>query len=549
MRSFMVAVSASVALALGSPPMTAAATSPDDRPGLTTIAPTGPAVGAARIAARSGPEQARAALRAVRQGFRGTPDPQGRDMTMLLRDLRRGLADLPVQEREAARSLLLRPDDGPDDPEAFGYAPGTSVRNDCAVDPAGTAGSPVCVHWVTTTLDAPDLADSDGDQVPDQVELTREVIGGVWSRVVDDGGYRAPLADHSSPNGGPDERLDIYLADLGDERLYGYCTTDDPDLARHAVSAYCVLDDDYAAAQFGGVPEDTLRVTAAHEFFHAVQFAYDSYEDAWLLEGTAAWVEDELFDAVDDNRQYLVGSPLTHPSVPMDALRFGDTEVNAYGSWIFWRFLSERFPDPSGGLPVVVRDLFDAMAGRSADQGGRHSLAALESVLSDRRTTFPQLFAEFGVANRRPGNFYSEGAAYPTALPAARGKVSRRERVRLFPAQLSNETVRVAPARKLRGKGWKLRIALDLPKRRFGYAAAVTTVAKDGTASSSLVRLAADGDAKGWLPFNTRQVRYVEVTVTNASTRYDCWVGTGYSCGGWPKDAGRRVRLTFTPFR
>jgi hypothetical protein len=40
-------------------------------------------------------------------------------------------------------------------------------------------------------------------------------------------GYRAPLSDSTSPSNGGEGRLDIYLANLGDEGLYGYCTTDD----------------------------------------------------------------------------------------------------------------------------------------------------------------------------------------------------------------------------------------------------------------------------------------------------------------------------------
>ena len=56
-----------------------------------------------------------------------------------------------------------------------------------------------------------------------------------------------------------------------------------------------MLDDDFAAAQFrhrhaGG----NLRVTAAHEFFHAVQFAYDYDEDPWLMEATATWMEERV---------------------------------------------------------------------------------------------------------------------------------------------------------------------------------------------------------------------------------------------------------------
>jgi hypothetical protein len=37
-----------------------------------------------------------------------------------------------------------------------------------------------------------------------------------------------------------------------------------------------------------------LKVTAAHEFFHAVQFAYDIGEDGWLMESTATWMEEHV---------------------------------------------------------------------------------------------------------------------------------------------------------------------------------------------------------------------------------------------------------------
>ena len=43
-------------------------------------------------------------------------------------------------------------------------------------------------------------------------------------------GYRAPLSDASSSDHGPDGKLDIYLSNLGNDGLYGYCTSDDPGL-------------------------------------------------------------------------------------------------------------------------------------------------------------------------------------------------------------------------------------------------------------------------------------------------------------------------------
>ena len=56
-----------------------------------------------------------------------------------------------------------------------------------------------------------------------------------------------------------------------------------------------VLDNDYKSRQFPtNTPVENMQVTAAHEYFHAVQFAYDITDDLWFLESTATWAEDEL---------------------------------------------------------------------------------------------------------------------------------------------------------------------------------------------------------------------------------------------------------------
>ena len=57
----------------------------------------------------------------------------------------------------------------------------------------------------------------------------------------------------------------------------------------------------------------SAQVTAAHEFFHAIQFAYDYGEDAWMLEATATWMEERVFDKVNDNRQYLPAGQVADP--------------------------------------------------------------------------------------------------------------------------------------------------------------------------------------------------------------------------------------------
>ena len=66
---------------------------------------------------------------------------------------------------------------------------------------------------------------------------------------------------------------------------------DDPRIQiQNNISGYCVFDDDFSKKQFGGGGGATacpLKVTAAHEFNHAIQFNYDAFEDMWFLEATA----------------------------------------------------------------------------------------------------------------------------------------------------------------------------------------------------------------------------------------------------------------------
>ena len=84
-----------------------------------------------------------------------------------------------------------------------------------------------------------------------------------------------------------------------------------------------MLDNDYPPTQFpdyGGDYEIPVEVTAAHEFNHALQFVYDSDQDTWMLESTATWAEEKVFDDANDYRSYL-SSWADHPEQPLTSRR------------------------------------------------------------------------------------------------------------------------------------------------------------------------------------------------------------------------------------
>ncbi|HEU4513747.1 MAG TPA: MXAN_6640 family putative metalloprotease [Nocardioidaceae bacterium] len=477
-----------------------------------------------------------------RAGRRTTDGGDAEHASIVLRDLALSLDDLDAEDRRLARRILARPTDGKQDPGQNGYLPGTPTDYRCSEI------AEICLHWVTDPKqvepdydagidgDAPDLTDSDGNGVPDWVAQNQKVFEQVWHRIMYQLGYRAPLSDDTANEHGPNEYTDIYLAELGQWGMYGYCTVDDESVAAQS-PAYCVVDDDFEGFTAG--PEQSLRVTAAHEFFHAVQFAYNVYGDYWLMEGTAAWVEDEVFDDINDNLQYLSRSALRFPAAPLDFVDPADFNW-VYGSWIWWRFLTEYFSVDGERDPYVIRQVWQRLA---ADGPAEGSLEAVRNVLARRGTPFRNVFAEFGAMNRIAQRWYDEGRSYGryVAAPAGRFTITKNRPGTGWKgtqlSHLSTQHAIVRPGKGLLNGPWQLRVQLDLPDWSRGSMASIVVHRTNGSIEHRPVRLSARGNAQVKVPFNKRRISHVALALTNASSRIaDCGSGTIWTCGGRPVD-------------
>ncbi len=461
----------------------------------------------------------------------GTPalTDDGRDLTIALRDLAALRGELPPAQEREANAILARPTDS----GGAGYGATYSVD-----EATPQCSARVCVHYVTSTEDASTRA------------YARQVLR-VVSKVdatYADAGYRQPKRDGRAEHNGGSPKPDVYLADIGEEKIYGFCTTDQPfELGTFDVWSYCVLDNDYATGQFPeNNPAQNLKVTAAHEYFHAVQFGYDYTEDDWFLEGSATWAEDEVFGRIDDNVQYLPYGPMGRPSLVMDQDRGG---FEVYGAWSFFRFLTERYPAATNGLPTLVLDLWNRADSRG-DAPDDYSLRAVRSVLGARGVDVSAVFADYAAANLHPRETYDEGAAndYPSA-PLAGGRVLSTQ-VRAYAAEartkhLTSRSYKVRPSPSLRNQRWAVRLRLTAPAPSVGGQARLTYTRRDGSSSIQTVRLDRRGRAVVRRPFSSREVRSVEVSLVNASTRLvDCYsLRTTYSCQGRARDDGRGVAL------
>lgn len=325
--------------------------------------------------------------------------------TEALVDLAQALPDLEGDDLVAARSLLARPTDANPAGWEADYGTVREARPVC--------GPHVCVHYVRSGPHRPPLADRDGDRRPDWVEANLAVMERSWNVEVGALGYRAPRRDGSRGtlpgNRSTAHKIDVYLAQL-EQGLFGYAAPE-PDPARtsdglsRTASGHMVLDADFAG--FACTRSACLRATGAHEFFHLVQFAYDSFEASWFMESTATWMEERVFDSTDDNRSYVASGSLRNPSsVPLDSSEGGAP----YGNWVFHELYTQQLHDNG----IVRQAWYAARAG-----GGTSARYALGRALVANGTTLREMFGLFGAASNVPPAFWSEGAAYPVAQVTA----------------------------------------------------------------------------------------------------------------------------------
>lgn len=248
------------------------------------------------------------------------------------------------------------------------------------------------IHYTTTGTDAVSTDDEDNDGVPDYVEAAAEAADRAL-QVFQNLQYR----DLPSDNGADGPEYDIFLVDMARQNLYGQ-TFFPPNI-------YTEIDKAFTSSIYytQGIPG--LQVTLAHELHHAVQFAYTptiSSRNIWWYEFTSTFMEDQVFDSINDYFQYLsdVFSDYTQPFNMQNGF-------HEYGMGIFNHFQTKKH-----GVDIVRR-IWEIMA------EGNSPLNAIDLAWQEEGGTFGEAVAEFYAWNYFTGtradtmHFYPEGMHYP----------------------------------------------------------------------------------------------------------------------------------------
>ncbi|UCE20096.1 MAG: dockerin type I repeat-containing protein [Gemmatimonadota bacterium] len=331
--------------------------------------------------------------------FKVIQSPPVKCATPIFLEISENWTALSKKTRATLQHYLLRPSEGGEDGD-YAYTTEPTFYD--------SHEGHFRIWYVTTTADAPSPDDVDpSDGIPDYINRCAAIFDNCWNQEVNSMGYLAPPHDGpwypTTEDYGGDSKYDIYVADLG-SNLYGYTAPEYKVSGgnTNAMTSYIVIDNDYDGFGYPD-PIDPLKVTAAHEFFHAIHFAYDAFEDVYFMEISSTWMEDVIYDGVNDYLLYL-NAFFRFPEVSLT----NTNGLHEYASCIWAHYVTERFH-------LEIMRQFWIECGLVPN---KNSLNAFQTVLSSYGTSREEAFKDFTVWNyftgdRADSNHYSEGALWP----------------------------------------------------------------------------------------------------------------------------------------
>ncbi|MFC1529705.1 MXAN_6640 family putative metalloprotease [Gemmatimonadota bacterium] len=269
-----------------------------------------------------------------------------------------------------------------------------------------TPGGAFLIHYTINSPnnrwdEVPD-EDLDGDTIPDYIEAAAASLDSVRAGYLSLG-WRSPISDG--------DLYDIYFKDLEAWPLFGYTQPDHPasTSAPWTSASFIVLENDFPEVTFGHEPLTSMRVTIAHEYHHAIQFAYNLPSEEsfdWLAEASATYHEEVFYDGINDYVNYLP-SFLGFPDISLTAGRSASARNHMYGA-VLWAIYLESVYGADAN-----RALWTLMADQPATPIEAHRI-----FLEAEETSMLASWAEFTswilhTGDRAvAGEYFPEGASY-----------------------------------------------------------------------------------------------------------------------------------------
>jgi hypothetical protein len=470
----------------------------------TTLALVAVLIVAASASAATPPRRAAAerALAKVQQLQQGHGVRSGRELTPALNRLFAALPNLAPDDRRTAEAILARPDDPNDQDPA-----GTHDWSNLAVEATPINTAHFRVHYVVNTSDSATMAYAQqvADTLEDDVYPCENGTGATACGGRPGQGWRDAASDGTL---GGDNRVDIYLEDLAPDNIFGYVALDPDQTQDPSVPhfGYMVLDNDYDPSQYHySDPSLPLEVTAAHEYNHILQNAYDFLEDPWMFEATAVYMEDKVYPAINDYLNY-VNAWVANTRQPLTA--FPDTNLKAYGSAVWNHWLDHRFG------PATVRGAWEQSVAAADFAPGAYNAA----IAGAGGAGFADEFGRFAAA---VAEWRTPGAGFPDLYPDVPRETTLPAGSQTLPFSLPHTTFALLDVPIPAGAP-TIRLTGTLPDGIAGAIALVGRTGADpraGTVTTNVAPMPSGGTAAVGLD-NPAQFGRITAVVANADTTH-----------------------------
>ena len=267
-------------------------------------------------------------------------------------------------------------------------------------------------HYTTDQSNADAISPSDlnNNSIPDYVEKMSEIFEYVWIFFEDTLGYSSPL-DNNQPSGS--QKYDIYIENLPTNYFAITYTSAFINESGTSCSSYIKMRNNYNGSVFQDITElENIKITAAHEFFHAIQFSYNCFERFWLMEATAVWSEDEIYNNINDHYRYMTAW-FQNSSRNID-----DESNHMYGSFILFQYIDEHL-----GGPDMIKAIWEQSRAR-ANSINDISFVSIDAALSSIGSNVNTALNSMRIANRIMSSHpnaepytYQEAENYPVTAP------------------------------------------------------------------------------------------------------------------------------------
>ena len=254
------------------------------------------------------------------------------------------------------------------------------------------------IHYDASGTSAP--AYDEALSAYDNAMLVAEAFDSAYSFEVNHLDFFTPPSDNGA---GGDNLYDVYITNL--PSYYGL-TSPDSELGNNRVTSFINIDNNYVGSIYTTNGIYAMRVTAAHEFHHAIQFGYIYREsDIYFMEMTSTSMEEFVYDDINDYYGYL---PHYFNNTSKAFTRFGTGD--GYDMAIWNIFLADTL-----GIDII-RKQWELMPSMNA-------VEAIQQSLNDKNTSFFDMMNLFGIwcyytgYRAQEGKYFKEAASYPVVKP------------------------------------------------------------------------------------------------------------------------------------